>query len=762
MRTLVALLVCLSVSASPCAADDAPIRVIVDADTANEIDDLFAIVRALGEPRFRIEGLTSSQWHRGRGAGSDSVSESQRLNEEILRLLGMTSIPHPLGAREPLADPSTPRDSAAARWIIARAKETPADEKLVVVSLGSMTNLASAVLIDPSIVARVRFHVMGLGYDDRAGTWSRKEFNADNDQAAVDVLLETEGLELHVMTGSVSGQMRLARSTVDEELRGRGAIEDYLVGRWESYAPTKRRWTMWDIAAIQALASPASAFEVRVSTPSTERPRTVHVYTEIDQARMEREYWAALAAHRDARAKRRAWAQFRGPNASGIAPGDEPLPDRVGPDSNLLWRVDVPTGHSSPAVTGDRIYLTAVKGRSLWTMAFERLGGKLVWEREAPLRGVEAIHDIGSLAQPSPVTDGERVISFFGSSGLLCHDRDGRRLWYLPMGPFNNDFGAGASPIIAGDRVILSQAHDADSFVMAVDKLSGEVLWKTDRSEFPRGYATPILWRNAGREEVVVAGTLRVVGYDLASGKEMWTVRGISRLVNVTPTVDESGTLYVSSWTSGGDSSDRFKVDSFDEFLAANDRDGDKLIVREEVPEGPLKPRFNQVDRDKSGKVTRREYETMRGIIDSARNVCMAIRPGASGDVTDTHVLWRHRKKLPYVPSPLVRDGVVFLVKKGGIVSSLDAKTGKPLKEGRVSAQGSYYASPVSGDGKIYFINQRGDVSVIRAADEWEEIHHARLREPTYATPAIHGGRIYVRTARSLYCFGLPESTDRR
>jgi outer membrane protein assembly factor BamB/inosine-uridine nucleoside N-ribohydrolase len=748
---------CLFAFVSSSRADDAALRMIVDADTANEIDDLFAIVRALGEPRFRIEGLTSSQWHKGRGAGADSVSQSQRLNEDILRLMGLTSIPHPEGAREPLADSKSPRDSAAARWIIAKAKDTPAGQKLVVVSLGSMTNLASALLIDPSIVPKVRFHVMGLSYDDRASKWSRKEFNADNDQVAVDVLLETEGLELHVMTGSVSGQMQLLRETVDEQLRGKGPVEDYLVRRWESYAPTKKRWIMWDIAAIQALANPSSAFEVQVPTPSTERPRTIHVYTEIDQARMETEYWASLRSQRAERAKRRSWAQFRGPNASGISSSSEPLPDRVGPDQNVLWRVDAPAGHSSPAVTEDRIYLTAVKGKSLWTIALERQTGKLVWEREAPLRDVEALHSIGSLAQPSPVTDGDRVISFFGSSGLLCYDRDGERLWYMPMGPFNNDFGAGASPIISGDRVILSQDHDADSFVMAIDKRTGKVIWKTDRSEFPRGYATPILWSNAGREEVVVAGTLRVVGYDLANGKETWTVRGISRLVNVTPTVDEGGTLYVSSWTSGGDSDDRFKIDPWGEFLADNDRDGDKLIVRDEVPDGPLKSRFNQVDRDKSGEVTREEYEIMRGIMKSARNVCMAIRPGANGDVTDTHVLWRHRKRLPYVPSPLVRDGVVFIVKKGGIVSSLDAKTGKPLKEGRVSAQGNYYASPVSGDGKIYMINQRGDLSVIRAAGEWEEIHSAKLREPTYATPAIYAGRIYVRTAKSLYCFGLPE-----
>lgn len=448
------------------------------------------------------------------------------------------------------------------------------------------------------------------------------------------------------------------------------------------------------------------------------------------------------------------WPQFRGPNASGVDSSKKPLPSKIGPDESLIWKTSLAAGHSSPALDAGRIYVTTSRDGKLFTVALDRDSGKLLWEREASLRGEEKIHGIGSLAQPSPVADGERVISFFGSSGLLCYDRDGRRQWYLPMGPFNNDFGAGASPILVGDRVILSQDHDADSFVMAIDKKTGKEIWKTDRSEFPRGYATPILWKNAGRDEVVVAGTLRVVGYDLETGEERWTARGISRLVNVTPTVGENGYLYVTSWTSGGDSSDRFDVVPFEKFLEKQDKDGDGFIVRDEVPDGPLKPRFNQIDRDKSGKVTKQEYETMRAIMDSAQNVCMAIRPGAKGDVTGSHVVWKYRRKLPYVPSPIVIGDVIFLAKKGGIVTSLDAKTGKLLREGRVSAQGNYYASPVSGDGKIYLINQRGDLSVISAIGEWRELHKAKFGEPTYATPAIADGRIYLRTSKALYCFG--------
>jgi outer membrane protein assembly factor BamB len=328
------------------------------------------------------------------------------------------------------------------------------------------------------------------------------------------------------------------------------------------------------------------------------------------------------------------------------------------------------------------------------------------------------------------------------------------------MGPFNDDYGAGSSPILVGDRIVVNQDHDTDSFLMAVDKRTGKMIWKADRSEFPRNYATPVVWTVAGKKQIVVPATLRVVGYDLETGQEIWTVRGLSRIVIMTPVVAPDGTLYVAAWAPGGDETERIEVLAYDEFAAMYDKNGDGSFEEAEFPEGPVRSRFRQFDRDKTGLVSKAEYESMRGIFEAAHNVLVAIRPGGTGDITDTHVLWKYGKLLPYCPSPVLWHDLIFMVKDGGIVSCLDAKTGRPTKQGRVSGTAGYYSSPVAGDGKIYLLSQRGELTVISAERQWKEISSTKLDEDAFATPAIVDGRIYVRTAGYLYCFGTRSETD--
>ncbi|MBY0525394.1 MAG: PQQ-binding-like beta-propeller repeat protein [Gemmataceae bacterium] len=449
------------------------------------------------------------------------------------------------------------------------------------------------------------------------------------------------------------------------------------------------------------------------------------------------------------------WPQFRGINGAAVAAGDHRYPAEIGPDQNVLWKIAVPSGHSSPVVWGDRLFLTAVRDQKLLTMAFDRATGKALWEVEAPCQKLEKVHQIGSHAQPTPATDGERVVSFFGSCGLLCYDTAGKLIWHHPLGPFKNDLGAGSSPVLAGDLVLLNQDHDIDSFLLAVDKRTGKTVWKVDRSEFPVGYATPVLWSANGRGQVVIAGSLRVVGYDLASGKEAWTVRGMARAVHMTPTVGSDGTLYVAGWTSGGDANDRFEVPSFDDMLAKHDANKNGTLELDELPDGPLKMRFSMLDRNKDGHVTREEYEFMRRVFDKATNRVLAIKPGGQGDVTETHVLWEQRKYLPVVPSPLLYEKHLFLVKAGGLLATLDARTGQMVKQERVPGGGDYYSSPVGGDGKVYLLSQRGHLAVVSAAGDWKVLHRSRFEADVYATPALVEGRIYLRTAGHLYCFGL-------
>lgn len=449
------------------------------------------------------------------------------------------------------------------------------------------------------------------------------------------------------------------------------------------------------------------------------------------------------------------WLQFRGANASGLAVGDGQLPANIGPETHVLWKTPLPPGHSSPVIAGSRIYLTAVRDEHLLTIGLDRATGKILWEAEVPHDVLETVHRIGSHAQSSPATDGKIVVSFFGSSGISCHDSDGHELWRHRMGPFKNDFGAGSSPLIVDDQVILCQDHDTDSFLAAYDKTTGRELWKTDRSEFPRNFATPVIWTVNDRKQIVCAATLRVVGYDFDTGRELWTARGIARFVSATPVVGEDGTLYVAGWAAGGDAGgERFIVPPFAEVVADFDKNKNGLFEEEELPEGPIRQRFTQVDRDKSQSLSPGEYDYFRRLFTEGKNLVIAIRPGGSGEITGTHVLWTNAKQVPFCASPLCVDGRLFTVKDGGILASLDARTGKRIKLGRLSSGGAFYSSPVAGDGKVYLVSEPGNLTVISNEGGWQILHTADFGENVYATPAIVDGRIYLRTAGALYCFG--------
>lgn len=447
------------------------------------------------------------------------------------------------------------------------------------------------------------------------------------------------------------------------------------------------------------------------------------------------------------------WPQFRGLN-TGRDDSSQKLPERIGPSESVVWKVALPPGHSSPVVFGDRIFVTAVRDQRLLTIGLDRDTGKQLWEAEAPHETLEPIHRIGSHAQCSPATDGERVVTFFGSCGLFCYDRDGKLLWRRPMGPFKNDFGAGNSPLIDGDRVIVCQDHDTDSFLAAYNKHTGDVLWHVDRAEFPRNYCSPVIWSVGGKKQIVVAATLRVVGYDFDTGKELWTVRGVSRTVCMTPAVADDGTLIVAGWSAGGDPGEEIRLDPFADYAAEVDKNKNGSLESSEVPDGPVKMRFSQIDRDKSGDISRAEYDYFRGLFEKSKNVVMAIKPGAVGDASDTHVLWKYSKVVPFCSSPLAYRGQVYTVKDGGILSSLDAATGKPTKQGRLSAIGDYYSSPVAGDSKVFLLSRDGKLTVVSASNEWQVLHTADFKEEVYGTPALLDGKIYLRTNGHLYCFG--------
>jgi outer membrane protein assembly factor BamB len=450
-----------------------------------------------------------------------------------------------------------------------------------------------------------------------------------------------------------------------------------------------------------------------------------------------------------------AWPQFRGPDGLGIGTGKPPV--EFGPEKNVRWKIDVPFGHSSPCILGNRIFLTGLDDGKLVTLCVDRGDGHELWRAFAPAEKIEPTQRIASAASPTPCTDGERVYVYFGSFGLLAYDLQGGEVWRKALPTPIVEFGTGASPIVVDGKVILVCDQDMGSYLLAVDASTGRPVWRTERPGFLRSFSSPFLWKHDGVQEIVVAGSLAVKSYAVNDGHEIWSCRGMARVSNATPVAGD-GLLLVSSWNVGGDEGARVTMEPFDDFMAANDKNHDGVLTLDEFPPGPIRDRFSQIDVNKDGKVTREEYENMRSMFAEATNQLFAIKPGGHGDITETHVLWKVARYLPYVSSPLCYGGRVYAVKSGGLASCYDARTGQTIYQAeRLNAPGDYYSSAVGVDGRVYVASQKGTVSVIDADRDATQLHvlaRNEMGEQVFATPAVVEGIIYLRTEKHLFAFG--------
>jgi outer membrane protein assembly factor BamB len=443
------------------------------------------------------------------------------------------------------------------------------------------------------------------------------------------------------------------------------------------------------------------------------------------------------------------WPQFRGVGAAGVAPGDIPI--HFGPESNVVWKIAVPGGHSSPCIWDDRIFLTGFGDGQLQVLCIDRSTGAVLWRRALQPGAIERGAQLSNPSTGTPATDGESVFVYFGSFGLAAFDFQGVEKWRKPLPVPVTQHGAGTSPVLAGERLILNCDQDVDSFILAVDKRTGQTLWRTERSNFRRGFSTPLPYPVEAPREVIISGTLRLVAYDLRTGAETWSVTGLANEM-VTSPVAGAGLIFVAGWTPGSGVS---RMQSFDALLEQSDADHDGKLIRSEVPVGPAKQHFLYIDANKDGFVTRAEYDVIASVFDQSRNVALAVRPGGKGDVTKTHVVWKHTRGLPYCSSPLFYDNKMFLVKNGGIATCLDAQTGAPFySEERLGALGDYYSSPVAASGKICVISHPGVAVILRAGGKLDVLARNPLGEPMVATPAIAEGKLYVRGKEHLFAFG--------
>jgi len=415
------------------------------------------------------------------------------------------------------------------------------------------------------------------------------------------------------------------------------------------------------------------------------------------------------------------WPEFRGPGAAGVAENPS-LPEHWSTNENVAWKVEVPgRGWSSPIVWGERVFVTTVvsegeveppkKGLYLggnrsaipraehrWlVLCFDLQSGRELWRQEAH-RGtpLNPLHVKNTYASATPVTDGERVYAYFGNVGLFCYSLEGRALWSTnwPAVKTRYGWGAAASPVIHKGLVFVVSDNDEQSFGVALDARTGRQLWRVERDE-KSNWATPYVWQNSQRTELITSGTKRIRSYDL-DGKLLWELGGMSSIVIPTPCATTS-LLYLSSGYVG-----------------------DKVR-----PVFAIKP-------GASGD--------------------LSLKPG---ETNNAFIAWYQPAAGPYNPSPLLYGEHFYVLFDFGFLSCHDARTGRLVYEKqRVRPETTAFtASPWAANGRVFALSEDGDTFVFQAGPEYRLLHKNSLDEMCMATPAIAGDRLLIRTLTKLYCF---------
>jgi outer membrane protein assembly factor BamB len=457
------------------------------------------------------------------------------------------------------------------------------------------------------------------------------------------------------------------------------------------------------------------------------------------------------------------WSQFRGPNGTGVS-DTKGLPTEFGPNKNVVWKTPLPAGHSSPVLTHDRIFVTAHDKDKLYVIGLDRQSGKILWQREVPRAHEGRLQNVNGPASPSPVTDGSNVYVFFQDFGMLSYDANGKERWKLPLGPFNMFYGFGASPILVDDKVILPVDQDnPSSYLIAVDKNNGKLRWKVERPVVISGYSTPIVYQpKTGAKQIIIPESFQLSAYSVADGKRVWWVRGLACEMKSIASHDDEY-LYINGWGfPQNQPGKQVPTISWEEGLAAYDKDKDRMITKAEISAaGGTTPMdkllvgaFEAFDGNRDEKLNEKDWEVFRAMM-ASENGLLAIKMGGQGDQTANAIRWRYTKPVPQVPSTLLYQNVLYMINDSGILISFDPVTGNVIKQGRLhGAIDKYFSSPVAADDKVFLIGQGGQVSVLKAAGDWQVLAVNELDDECYATPAIADGRIYIRTRSALYSFG--------
>jgi len=421
------------------------------------------------------------------------------------------------------------------------------------------------------------------------------------------------------------------------------------------------------------------------------------------------------------------WSGFRGYRAQGTAQANIKMPQSwsVPDNKNIKWRVPIPgLAHSSPIVWGDRVFITTAinsKGKSelklglygniapvknppahsWWIYCLDRQTGKVMWKHKCH-DGIPQVkrHTKATHANSTPTTDGKYIVAFFGSEGLFCLDMEGKQIWARNFGLLDSGFfrvpraqwGFASSPIIHEDKVIIQCDVQKNSFIAALDLKTGKTLWRTARTEVPT-WSTPTVYVGSEQTQVIVNGFKHIGGYDLETGKEVWKLSGGGDIPVPTPVI------------------------------------GYKLIFITNA-HGPGSPIY-------------------------------AIKPDAKGNISleqgehsNQFIKWSVPRGGGYMQTPIVYEDHFYTCRDNGVLSCYAAKTGKLFYKERLGRATGFTASPVAGDGKLYFAGESGEVVVVKAGEKFKVLSRNSMGESCMATPAISSGNLIFRTRGHLVSIG--------
>jgi outer membrane protein assembly factor BamB len=394
------------------------------------------------------------------------------------------------------------------------------------------------------------------------------------------------------------------------------------------------------------------------------------------------------------------WPQWRGPQGTGVS-SESNLPLEWGPTKNVRWKVKLPErGNSTPIVWGDKVFVTQPieKEQRRTLMCLDRADGKVLWQAGTVYAAVEPTHPTNPFCSASPVTDGERVIAWFGSAGVFCFDLEGKQLWQRDLGVQEHEWGYAASPVIHGDLCYLNFGPGKSEFVVALDKRTGKDVWRYDlpkptpeqlkRDDNLRGsWSTPLLIDAEGREELILTLPEQVVAFAPRTGEQLWTAGGLGSLVYTSP-----------MW-------------------------GDGVLVA----------------------------------LGGYHRASVAVRPSGSGDVTASHVLWQQPKSKLRLGSGVIYQGHIYVNDMQGIAQCLDLQTGEPVWEERLTAGGTgdtWSSMVLTADERLYMLNQAGESFVLKASPEYELLATNPLGEDSNSSTVVSDGEIFIRTHENLWCIG--------